>query len=420
MSGRGTFVCAAPEPTGAPFAWRGKIAAAALRSSDSTLRDAIRHASDARLLSLAAGEPAIDCFPTAAFRAAIDRVLTRDAGAAWRHGPTEGQPALREAIAERFGVPADTVLVISGAQQGLDLLARCLIDPGDAVIVDRPGYLGAIQSFHAAGAKLIGWDIAKADVDELEDLLVRYRPKLLYTNPTFQNPTGITMPVRTRRELLRLAERYRVPIVEDATYRELYFRDPPPPALRDLDAPDIVIHLNSFSKVLAPGLRLGWLSAAPSIVDQMAIIKQRLDPHTQNLVQFAMATLIRDGSFDSHLVTLRAEHARRCAAMLTSIQRHLPPHALQFARPQGGLYLWCRVSPHISTRALLDRALAGGVAFMPGHAFYSDPAGDSELRLCFSSVAPAAVDEAIRRLAKALMETARSGDGERRNLVPVA
>jgi DNA-binding transcriptional MocR family regulator len=418
--GRGTFVCASPEPTGAPFAWRGKIAAAALRSSDSTLRDAIRHSSDARLVSLAAGEPAIDCFPTAAFRAAIDRVLTRDAAAAWRHGPTEGQPALREAIAERIGVPADSVLVISGAQQGLDLLARCLIDPGDAVIIDRPGYLGAIQSFHAAGAKLIGWDMARADADELEDLLVRYRPKLIYTNPTFQNPTGMTMPIRTRRELLRLAERYRVPIVEDGTYRELFFRDPPPPPLRDLEAPDIVIHLNSFSKVLAPGLRLGWLSAAPSIVDQMAIIKQRLDPHTQNLVQFAMASLIRDGSFDAHLVTLRAEHARRCAAMLASIQRHFPPGALQFARPLGGLYLWCRVASPLSTRALLDRALAAGVAFIPGHAFYPDPAGDSELRLCFSSVRPAAMDDAIRRLAKALKDTALTAPAERRMLVPVA
>ena len=417
--GRGTFVCASPEPTGAPFAWRGKIAAAALRSSDTTLRDAIRHSSDARLVSLAAGEPAIDCFPNAAFRAAIDRVLTRDAGAAWRHGPTEGQPALRAAIAERFGVPAESVLVISGAQQGLDLLARCLIDPGDAVIMDRPGYLGAIQSFHAAGAKLIGWDIVKADIDELEDLLVRYRPKLIYTNPTFQNPTGLTLPVRTRRELLRLAERYRVPIVEDGTYRELYFRDPPPPSLHDLEAPDIVIHLNSFSKVLAPGLRLGWLSAASSIVEQMAIIKQRLDPHTQNLVQFAMAALIRDGSFDAHLATIRAEHAKRCAAMIAAIQRHFPAGALQFVRPGGGLYLWCRVASHVSTRALLDRSLAAGVAFVPGHAFYADPAGDAELRICFSSPNPAHVDDAVRRLARALAETAGSALAGRR-LVPVA
>jgi 2-aminoadipate transaminase len=389
--GRGTFVCAAPDPTGAPFAWRGKISAAALRSSDSILRDTMRHSSDARLLSLAAGEPAIDCFPTAAFQEAVDHVLKRESHAVWRHGPTEGQPALREAIAERFRVPAETVLILGGAQQGLDLLARCLIDPGDAVIVDRPGYLGAIQSFRAAGAKLIGWDVLRADIDELEDLLVRYRPKL-----------GLTMPIRVRRELLKLAERYRVPIVEDATYRELYFRDPPPPSLRELDSQNIVIHLSSFSKVLAPGLRLGWLSAAPSIVDQIAIIKQRLDPHTQNLVQFAMARLIREGSFDAHLRLIRAEHARRCSMMVASIERHVPAGALRFSRPQGGLYLWTRLGGNVSARALQERALVAGVAFVAGHAFYPDPAGESELRLCFSSVLPNAIDDAVRRLSESL------------------
>ncbi|HXW03650.1 MAG TPA: PLP-dependent aminotransferase family protein [Vicinamibacterales bacterium] len=418
--GRGTFVCAAPDPDGTPFAWRGKIASAALRSSDSTLRDALRYSSDARILSLAAGEPAIDCFPTTAFQQAVDAVLKRDARAVWRHGPTEGQPVLRDAIGERYGVPPESVLVLAGAQQGLDLLARCLVDPGDAVIIDRPGYLGAIQSFRAAGAKLIGWDVAAADVDELEDLLVRYRPKLIYTNPTFQNPTGVSMPIRTRRELLRLAERYRVPIVEDATYCDLYFSEPPPPSLREIDAQNLVIHLNSFSKVLAPGLRLGWLSAAPSIIDQIAIMKQRLDPHTQNLVQFAMARLIRDGYLDVHLRQLRAEHARRCSMMLGALQRHVPSGALRFARPQGGLYLWCRVGGGISSRALLDRAVNAGVAFVAGQAFYPDPAGDAELRLCFSSVLPAAVDEAVKRLAGALVETARTGTRERRTLMPIA
>ena len=418
--GRGTFVCATPEPAGTPFAWRGKIASAALRSSDSTLRDAIRHSSDARMLSLAAGEPAIDCFPTAAFQQAIDYVLRRDARSAWRHGPTEGQSVLRDAIAERFAVPAESVLILAGAQQGLDLLARCLVDPGDAVIIDRPGYLGAIQSFRAAGAKLIGWDIARADVDELEDLLVRYRPKLIYTDPSFQNPTGSTMPIRTRRELLKLAERYRVPIVEDGTYRELYFNEAPPPSLRELDAQNLVIHLNSFSKVMAPGLRLGWLSAAPSIVDQIAIIKQRLDPHTQNLVQFAMARLMRDGSFDNHLKTLRVEHARRCTAMLTAIQRHVPPGAMRAPRPLGGLYLWCRLAAGVSSRELLDHAVAAGVAFVAGHAFYPDPAGESELRLCFSSVPIATIDDAVRRLALSLEQITGRAATERRALRPIA
>jgi DNA-binding transcriptional MocR family regulator len=400
--GRGTFVCAAPEPEGTPFAWRGKIAAAALRTSDSTLRDIVRHSSDARLLSLAAGEPAIDKFPNEAFLDAVNHVLRTDPTSAWRHGPTEGQPALREAIADRYGVPSDSVLILSGAQQGLDLLARCLIDPGDAVIIDRPGYLGAIQSFRAAGAKLTGWDILRGDTDELEDLLVRYRPKLIYTNPTFHNPTGTTLPVRVRREVLSLAQRYRVPIVEDATYRDLFFSEPPPPSLRELDDANIVIYLNSFSKVMAPGLRLGWIAAAPSIVDQIAIIKQRLDPHTPNLVQFAVARLMRQGAFDAHLATIRAEHAKRCTQMIAAIQRYVPAGALRFARPAGGLYLWCRLPPGVSASALYDRALAAGVAFVQGSAFYADPAGDSELRLCFSGVLPSSIDESIRKLAGCL------------------
>jgi DNA-binding transcriptional MocR family regulator len=396
--GRGTFVCAAPEPEGTPFAWRGKIAAAALRTSDSTLRDMVRHSSDARLLSLAAGEPAMDTFPNEAYLDAMAHVLRTDPLSAWRHGPTEGQPALRDAIADRYGVPIESVLILSGAQQGLDLLARCLIDPGDAVILDRPGYLGAIQSFRAAGAKLIGWDIARADSDELEDLLVRYRPKLIYTNPTFHNPTGTTLSVRMRREVLSLAQRYRVPIVEDATYRDLFFTEAPPPSLRELDDANIVIYLNSFSKVMAPGLRLGWIAAAPSIVEQMAIIKQRLDPHTPNLTQFAIARLMRSGAFDAHLQTVRTEHAKRCAQMIAALQRYVPAGMLRFARPGGGLYLWCRLTPGASASALYERALSAGVAFVPGSAFYPDPAGDSELRLCFSSVRPSMIDESIRKL----------------------
>ena len=403
--GRGTFVCAAPEPEGTPFAWRGKIAAAALRSSDSTLRDVVRNSADARLLSLAAGEPAIDRFPNEAFLDAVSHALATDPSAVWGHGPTEGQLALRSAIADRYDVPRESVLILSGAQQGLDLLARCLIDPGDAVVMDRPGYLGAIQSFRAAGAKLIGWDILRGDSDELEDLLVRYRPKLIYTNPTFHNPTGVTMPIRLRREVLSLAQRYRVPIVEDATYRDLYFNEAPPPSLRELDGHNLVIYLNSFSKVMAPGLRLGWIAAAPSIVEQIAIIKQRLDPHTPNLVQISIARLMRQGAFDAHLRTVRTEHARRCTQMVAAIQRHMPPGSIRFTRPNGGLYLWCRLGAGLGATALHDRALASGVTFVPGPAFYPDPAaGDAELRLCFTSVLPATAEEGIKRLARCVGE----------------
>src|SRR3954468_14667670 len=213
--GRGTFVSATPDTASAPFAWRGKIAASALQANETTVRDLVRAASDPRLISVAAGVPALECFPTDAFQRAMTRVLATQADAAWRHGPTEGLQPFRTALAHRFGGEPEHILVLAGAQQGLDLLARCLIDPGDAVVIDRPGYLGAIQTFRNAGARLVGWDIARADTDELEELLLRYRPKLIYTNPTHQNPPGTSLPIRTRRELLELAARYRVPIVED-------------------------------------------------------------------------------------------------------------------------------------------------------------------------------------------------------------
>jgi len=307
--GRGTFICARPDPGSAPFAWRGKVSAAALQWDDATVRDLVAHAADPSLLSFAAGQPALECFPVEAFQRAVDRILTHETALALRLGPTEGQPSFRAAIADRFGGRPENILILAGAQQGLDLLSRCLIDPGDAVIVDRPGYLGAIGSFRTAGARLVGWDIRRADVDELEDLMLRYRPKLLYVNPTHQNPTGTTLPIRIRREIIELAERYRVPIIEDDTYRELSLGAPPPPSLYELDeVGTVVIRLNSFAKMLAPGLRLGWISAVPAIVEQLALIKQRVDPHTQNLSQLAVGELIETGAFG----------ASRCCAASTA------------------------------------------------------------------------------------------------------
>jgi 2-aminoadipate transaminase len=405
--GRGTFVSAAPDSSGAPFAWRGKVAAAALRSTDSMIRDLVRNSVDPNVISLAAGIPAIDHFPVEVFRRSLDKVLKREGRLLWGHGITEGQPILREAIARRFGGASENVLVLAGAQQGLDLLVRCLVDPGDTVVVDRPGYLGAIQTFRAAGARLVGWDVVNHDLDELEDLLVRYRPKLIYTNPTFQNPTGWTMPIRLRRDFLALASRLRVPIIEDDTYRELHFATPPPPSLHSLDTQSVVIHLNSFSKVLAPGLRLGWLSAAKPIVEQLGLIKQRADPHTQNLAQFIVADMLEEATFDEHLVQLRAEHRRRRDALASALQRHGAASQLRWTMPEGGLYFWCKLGGRLQTAHVLARALTESVSFVHGEAFYVDHAGDRELRLCFSNVPPARADEVGRRLSRALAAARR-------------
>jgi DNA-binding transcriptional MocR family regulator len=402
--GRGTFVSAKPDAASAPFAWRGKIAASALQATDSTVRDLVRAAADPSLMSLAAGVPALDCFPTDAFQRAMNHVLATRADAAWRHGPTEGMPRFRATLADRFGGEPEHILVLAGAQQGLDLLARCLIDPGDAVIIDRPGYLGAIQTFRNAGARLVGWDITRADTDELEELLLRYRPKLIYTNPTHHNPTGITLSIRTRRELLDLAARYRVPIVEDDTYRELALTGTaPPPSLFTLDeAHTLVIRLNTFSKMLAPGLRLGWITAVRPIVDQLALIKQQVDPHTQNLSQLVVCQLVEQGVFDRHLSTLKTEHRRRRDAMVQALRDHLPASQLRFSVPDGGMYLWCQLPANVRARTVQDRALRESVMVLTGEPFYVDRGGDHQLRICYTSQPPGRALHAAKTIARSL------------------
>jgi DNA-binding transcriptional MocR family regulator len=414
--GRGTYVSAGPEESGAPFAWRGKVALGAQRTQDGSLRTLARHGSDRSVISLATGAGALDLFPMDAFRQLADRVLSRGAHAVLGLGPTEGQPKLRRVVASRIGVNPEQVLIVNGAQQGLDLIARSLLDPGDTVIMDRPGYLGAIQVFRAAGASIVGWDIERADPEELEDLLLRYRPKLLYTNPSFNNPTGRTLDVHERRDLLDLAVRYRMPIVEDDLYRDTWFDSPPPPSLRQLDQHQLVIQVNTFSKTIAGGMRLGWMVAAESIVDQLALAKQRVDVASPSLEQLLIAEFLATGGYDQHLATLRVAHRQRHDALIAAIQRHLPPGTLNFAPVNGGLYAWCSVGHDIDTRELLVDATQAGVVFVPGDVFYPvscDGSGRHELRICFSAVPPAMIDEGIRRLAPAI-DSARSRAGTMR------
>jgi 2-aminoadipate transaminase len=418
--GRGTFVCARPEPTDAPFAWRGKVSAFAQQSADPSLRNLHLDTMNSRLISFAAGIPAIECFPLADYRRLMERVLKDESDTVLGLGPTEGQAPLRKAIAARLRTRAERVLILSGSQQGLDLIARCLIDAGDTVVLDRPGYVGAIQTFRAAGAKLVGWDTVRADLDELEDLILRYRPKLLYTNPTFQNPTGKVFSLRERRDLLRLAVRYRIPVIEDDPYRDAYLdATPPPPSLYELDEHNIVIHHSTFSKVLAPGLRLGWLAASEYVVDQLALIKQRENLFTEGLGQLVVAEFLQSGLFDDHLVKLRREHARRRDRMSDALARHLPAKLLTYAHPKGGLYFWCRLGHGLKGRQLLQGAMAEGVVFANGEIFYADEAGAHELRLCFASQTPDKIEEGIKRLAASLKSQNGTHAPHEESLMPI-
>lgn len=399
--GRGTFVCASDEPTDTPFAWRGRVALGAQRALDPMLRG-ILSASGPDLISFGAGIPAPERFPVDLFSQVSERVLRRDPAAAFGIGPTEGQPALRRAVAERLAVHPEHILVVAGSQQGLDLIARCLLDPGDTVVIDRPGYLGAIQTFRSAGANLVGWDFERADPDELEDLIVRYRPKLFYTCPTFQNPTGRTLPLDVRRELLRVAARYRLPLVEDDPYSALWFDRPPPASLLSLDERGLVIHLGTASKTLGVGLRLGWVVAPPPIVEQLALVKARSDLFTSGLSQLTLAEILGGRAYDEYITGLRKEHAARHTALASALRRQLPAGALSWRPVEGGQYLWGRLRGQTDATDLLQRAHAVGVTFVPGEAFYGDGMGRHELRLCFSGASPARIDEGARRLALAL------------------
>jgi DNA-binding transcriptional MocR family regulator len=395
----------------------GAASSRSARSAPSTARCA-RSRVTAPTPASSPSPPALDLFPLDTVRAITERVLRRGAAAVGL-GPTEGQPRLRRALAQRAGVRPEQVLVTTGAQQALDLIARCLLDPGDAVIIDRPGYLGAIQVFRAAGATLVGWDIQRADPGELEDLLLRYRPKLLFTNPTFSNPTGRTLTLPERRDLLDLAARYRLPVVEDDLYRDLSFGAPSPPALRTLDEHGLVIGVNTVSKTLAAGLRVGWVIAPEAIVDQLAIIKGRADVASASLEQLIVAELLVTRAYDEHLTVLRAAHRARHDALAGALRRHLPPGALAFGPVDGGMYLWCRAGLGIDARELLEEATVAGVVFVNGEVFYpdsSDGAGRRELRFCFSACPPERIDDDARRLARAfaaLRERAGQAEGMR-------
>lgn len=401
--GRGTFVCASPEAADAPFAWRGKVSARVARiGAGPSLRHLIQNVPNPDLISFAVGGPALECFPLEEYRRVMERILRRKTLPVLGLSPTEGQPLLRKLIAARFGTRPERVLILSGSQQGLDLVARCLLDPGDAIVMDRPGYVGAIQTFRAAGADIFGWDAARSDFGELEDLLMRHRPKLIYTDPTFQNPTGRVLSLRDRHELLKLAARYRVPVIEDNPWQDTYLDAPPPPSLYHLDVHNIVIHLDTFSKVLAPGLRIGWLVAPEYVVGQLASIKQYEDISTDGLAQLVVADFLQSGLFDEHLLASRKEHARKRATMKQALERHIPGRTLEFNRPGGGLHFWCRLNKGINAQRLLHQAIRVGVIFAPGEMFYADASGSHEMRLCFTSVPLACIEEGVKRLRAAL------------------
>jgi DNA-binding transcriptional MocR family regulator len=320
---------------------------------------------------------------------------------------TEGYLPLRRSLSawqSRLGNTAspDQLLIVSGSQQGLYLVVKSFIEPRDYVIVESPTYLGAIQLLEATGARLLCLPPGgKIDMQILEDYLIRYRPKLFYTVSDFQNPTGRVMALSERQELLRLAARHRLTIIEDDPYSLLYYDAPPPPSLKQLDPYGGVIHLGTFSKVLFSGLRTGWVHAAPPVINRLAQEKQYVDLHSNNLAQVMLNTYLEADMLPSHLTLVRREYKKRRNAMAAALRKYCGS-MLEFDLVAGGLYLWGRMGPSVSPSELLRRAAALGISFVPGDAFFAQGQPSHEIRLCFATHDEERLTEGIRRLGRAL------------------
>lgn len=372
----------------------------------SAIRELLKLTEQPDVISFSGGLPASEALPLAELAAAAERALSGAGPAAVQYGTTEGIGPLREFVADRMrkkGIPAsaDDVLIVSGAQQGLDLLGRLFLDPGNRVVTEAPTFLGALQAFSAyePTIRCAPLDSGGVCLDVLADRL-RSHPKFYYALPNFQNPSGVTLAGDRRPELVELAARHGVPVVEDDAYGDLRYEGEALPPLCSLD-PKRVIYLGSFSKILAPGLRVGWVVAPPPILRKLALLKQGADLHTGTFVQRVVFEAVRDGFLERHIPRIRALHRERRDAMLAALLRHFPP-GVPWTRPQGGLFLWVTLPPGTDAGKLLQAALRKNVAFVPGASFFPNGGGEACLRLNFSYSPPVAIEEGIRRLGEVL------------------
>ena len=374
----------------------------------SAVREILAVTQQPHVLSLAGGLPAPELFDVPGLAAAYERVLDGPgARRALQYTVTEGEPELREALAaltRRRGheVAAGQVLVTTGSQQALDLVATAVLDPGDVVLVERPSYLAALQVFALTGARVVSLplDDDGLDPEQVRAELRRHRARLVYTVPNFQNPAGVTLAAERRRALARVAVEEGAWVLEDDPYGELRYRGEalPPVAAGE---PERVIYASSLSKILAPGLRLGWLVVPPGLRDAITVVKQARDLHTATVDQRAAAVYLVSGALPPHLERIRAAYGARLDAMLAGLPGALPPGS-RWTRPEGGMFVWLTLPEDRDLGALLPRAVQEGVAYVPGAPFFTDAPLAHTARVSFATLEPPHIAEALRRLARAL------------------
>ena len=384
-----------------PIEWRFSERASQLQSS--FIREILKITQRPEIISFAGGLPSPATFPVEHMKVAFDKVLSTSGKVALQYGPTDGYAPLREWIANSLStdsckIAPEQVLMTSGSQQALDLLGKVLIDEGSRVLVETPSYLGALQAFsvYRPEFKSVATDDHGLVPSSIE--AVAEGARMLYALPNFQNPTGRSLSIERRLELVETCARLGIPLIEDDPYGSLSYKGEPFPKMLNMN-PDGVIYMGSFSKVLTPGIRLGYVVAPLPLVRRLELAKQAADLHTAQLTQMVVYEVVKDGFLDTHIPSIRSLYANQCQVMLEAMEAEFPA-GVQWTRPEGGMFIWVTLPKHIDAMALLDQAIAAKVAFVPGAPFYANDPETNTLRLSFVTVPPERIREGIAILGK--------------------
>jgi 2-aminoadipate transaminase len=384
------------------------------------LRELLRLTARPDMISFGGGLPAAELFPLESVKSAARNVLERVGGQSLQYGETEGISGLRDWLAQKFSIRGltvrrENVLITSGAQQALDLIGRVLLDAGDQVVVENPTYLALLSAWRPMGAEFVAVpsDNEGLRVDKLEAFLAQ-RPKMMYLTPNFQNPQGTTLSLGRRKTLIELARKHGVPVVEDNPYGELRYTGKPLPHLLELDAAtpgsigeeetlerSLVIYAGTFSKVLMPGLRVGWVIAARDVIDKLVQAKQGVDLHTSTFTQHVALELVTQGFLQEFVPLLVRTYGERRERMLAALEKYFPEN-ITWTQPEGGMFLLVTLPKHVNSTELLPKALAQNVAFVPGAEFHLGGKGQNTLRLNFSNASLEKIETGIRRLGEVL------------------
>jgi 2-aminoadipate transaminase len=384
-----------------PLQWQFSERAQGLQSS--FIREILKITQRPEIISFAGGLPSPATFPVERMKAAYDKVLSESGKVALQYGPTDGYAPLREWIAHSLSTEGtkilpEQILMVSGSQQALDLIGKVLIDEGSRVLVETPSYLGALQAFSVYRPEFASVATDDDGLVPASIAQVAEGARLLYSLPNFQNPTGRSLSIARRRELVDTCARLGLPLIEDDPYGALSYSGEPMPKMVAMN-PEGVIYMGSFSKVLTPGIRLGYVCAPLPLVRRLELAKQAADLHTAQLTQMVVHEVVKDGFLDEHIPTIRTLYGQQCQAMLDAMAEHFPA-SVRWTKPDGGMFIWVTLPQSIDAMKLLDQAIAARVAFVPGAPFYANDPETNTLRLSFVTVPPERIREGIAILGK--------------------